>query len=193
MACVECWVFAYNGQRPGSLTVGLVFRPGLNLLLPLIPLSPVAYSEFDSNHPDSDWIQYLKPEDIQALGSSLRKIDPSWTQHDLQEGGGRVWYQGREFYFDLMFEMRGEVIFWFQFTLRGRVLSWKASSNRVETGETEETDNPPLVSYYPASKRIRSGAQVDTELLNLTKKILRSRPDDALLMRMAEVLDHAVI
>ena len=153
----------------------------------------MAYSDFDSTHSDTDWIQYLKPEDIQTLAHSLRKIDPSWTQHNPQEGLERVWYQGQEFYFDLMFEMRGETISWFQFTLRGRVLSWKASSNRVETGETEETDNPPVVSYYPASKGIRSGAQVDRDLLDLAQKILRSRPDDALLIRMAAVLENAVI
>ncbi len=153
----------------------------------------MAHSDFDSTHADSDWLQYLKPEDIQALASSLRQIDPSWTQHNRAEGVNRIWYQGQEFYFDLMFEMQGETISWFQFTLRGRVLSWKASSNRVETGETEETDNPPVVSYYPASKGIRSGAQVDRVLLDLAKKILHNRPDDALLMRMAEVLENVVI
>jgi hypothetical protein len=149
----------------------------------------VSHLNFDSTTPDSDWIHCLTAEDIQSLGKSLRKIDPSWTQNKLEEGLTRIWYQGQEFYFDLMFEIQGEAISWFQFTLRGRVLSWKASSNRVETGETEETDSPAVVSYYPASKGIRNESRVDTSLVNLAKAILRSRPDDPLLTRMAEVLE----
>jgi hypothetical protein len=153
----------------------------------------VVNPDFDPALSDSDWIRYLTAEDIHHLGISLRQIDPSWTQNNLEEGITRVWYQGREFYFDIMFELRGDEISWFQFTLRGRALSWKASSNRIETGQTEETDSPAIVSYYAASKGIRSEAEVDRELLNLTKAILRSRSDDALLRRMAEVLDGAVI
>ena len=168
----------------------LAHRPATIPLLLTLTLT-VAHSDFDSN--TFDWIQCLKPEDIQALGQSLRKIDPTWTQHNAQAGVERVWYQGREFYFDLMFEIKAEAITWFQFTLRGRVLSWKASSNRIETGETEETDTPAVVSYYAASKGIRSGARVDTALLALAKNILRSRPDDGLLAQMASVLDEAIV
>jgi hypothetical protein len=166
----------------------------LDQTLPLILTfsRTVAYSNFDPTPNESDWIQYLQPEDIQALGRSLRRIDPNWTQPNRQHGVERVWYQGHEFYFDLMFELQGETISWFQFTLRGRVLSWKASSNRIETGETEETDTPPVVSYYAASKGIRSGAEVDADLLHLVRQILRSRPDDVLLITMAELLDGAM-
>lgn len=152
----------------------------------------MAHSDFDVPPSDSDWIQYLRPEDIRALAGSLRRIDPNWTQNNPKEGLERVWYQGREFYFDLMFELQGEEIVWFQFTLRGRVLSWKVNSNRIDTGETEETDNPPIVSYYAASKGIRSGARVDTALVNLAQSILRSRPDQPLLTKMADTLDQAI-
>jgi len=155
-------------------------------------LLTVAKQDFDAKPADDDWIHYLQPEDIQALGRSLRKIDPNWTQNHLRAGTERIWYQGKEFYFDLMFELQAEIITWFQFTLRGRVLSWKASSNRIETGETEEHDNPPPVSYYAASKGIRSGAEVNGALVNLAQKILRSRPDDDLLITMADILDGAV-
>jgi hypothetical protein len=146
-----------------------------------------------SPSPGPDWIGYLKAEDIQTLAKSLRQIDPTWTHGSPNETAGktRIWYQGREPYFDVMLEMHNDHISWFQVTLRGRVLSWQEANNRLATGETEELDYPPAVAYYAASKNIRSESKIDMAFVNLVKQILANRPDDALLITMTRLIDDA--
>lgn len=159
----------------------------------------VAYLNSSSAAPSSDWINALTADDKQRLGASLRQIDPGWTQGSPAEVDNRIWYQGSEPYFDIMAELAAHppaqgspTLTWFQFTLRGRVLSWQASTHRVETGETEELDVPPLVSYYPASQAIRPEARLDQVFVKLAQTILRSRPDQALLTQMATLLEEAM-
>ncbi|NJL46106.1 MAG: hypothetical protein HC922_11170 [Leptolyngbyaceae cyanobacterium SM2_3_12] len=161
----------------------------------------MSYLNSSSTAPSSAWINSLTAVDIQKLGQSLRQIDPSWTQGSPTEVENRIWYQGSEYYFDIMAELipgpPGEpdlpsTLVWLQITLRGRVLSWQASSNRIETGETEELDMPPPISYYAASKAIRPEATIDQAFVQLIQTILQSRPEDALLTEMAKVLAIAV-
>jgi hypothetical protein len=140
-----------------------------------------------------DWIAYLTPKDIQTLGYSLRQIDPTWTHGSPNEtvGKNRIWYQGHESYFDVMVETQEEQVTWCQVTLRGRVLSWRATTNRIETGETEELDMPPAVTYYAASKNLRTSAEVDMAFVDLVTAILATRHDDPLLAAVTQRLRQA--
>jgi hypothetical protein len=157
-----------------------------------LSLTPVTYSDSDFSDLQPPWMSRLTAEDLVALGQSLRQIDPKWAHSANPAAEERVWYQGQEPYFDVMVERRGEGINWLQFTLRGRVLSWQASSNRIITGETEELDTPPLVTYYAASKGIRSETGFDAAFVKLAIAILRSRPEDGLLTSAADLLAQAL-
>ncbi|NJL46390.1 MAG: hypothetical protein HC929_01295 [Leptolyngbyaceae cyanobacterium SM2_5_2] len=137
-------------------------------------------------------MRYLTATDIAQLGESLRQIDPAWANQPGSLGEQRVWYQGQEPYFDLMIERQGETISWLQLTLRGQALSWQATTNRITTGETEELDMPPLVSYYAASKGIRLESNFDADFVKLAIAILQTRPEDALLSRAAALLVEAM-
>ncbi len=138
------------------------------------------------------WICHLTANDIAQLGESLRQIDPAWANQADSSGAQRVWYQGKEPYFDVMIEQQGKEVGWLQFTLRGQVLSWQATTNRIVTGETEELDMPPLVSYYAASKGIRPEANFDVDFVKLAIAILRARPGEALLSQSAMLLTQAM-
>lgn len=81
-------------------------------------------------------------------------------------------------------------ILWCQFTLRGKVLLWSRDPARLQTGETEEFDVPPMLAYYAASKTIRDGAEVDRAFVHLASRILKSRLDDPLLQAMGTILAH---
>lgn len=144
-------------------------------------------SNLTQNEASADWISSLTSADILALAQSLRQIDPTWTRGSTGTDQ-RLWYQGQEFYFDVMLECQGDQITWFQFTLRGRVLSWRRSNNRLQTGETEEMDMPPILSYYAASKKIRPEADLDRDFVMLVQQILSHRQDDPICQAMAAIL-----
>ncbi|HEY9880511.1 MAG TPA: hypothetical protein V6D29_18780 [Leptolyngbyaceae cyanobacterium] len=137
----------------------------------------------------------LNPQEIQALGQSLRRIDSGLMKGGDEETGQRIWYQGGEPYFDVVLETAcqdasdaPECINWCQFTLRGKVLLWRRDPARLQTGETEEMDIPPMLAYYAASKTIRDGASLNRAFVDSVTAILQSRPDDPLLLQMGEIL-----
>jgi hypothetical protein len=152
----------------------------------------VTYSNPSQSGAQPTWISHLTANDITQLGKSLRQIDPAWANQPNSPGEQRVWYQGQEPYFDVMVEWQDKDIIWLQFTLRGQVLSWQVTTNRIVTGETEELDMPPLISYYAASKGIRPEAKFDADFANVVIAILRSRPEDALLSRAATLLANSL-
>jgi hypothetical protein len=131
----------------------------------------------------------LDPISITKLGNSLCCIDPK-----LMKGGeavaqsDRAWFQGGEPYFDIIIEKDEGAITWFQITLRGRVMSWHRDHNQVQTGETDEMDTPPLVSYYAASKTIRDGAAIDWPLVKTLQEIVAVREDAPLLQQLSQLL-----
>lgn len=148
---------------------------------------------FDITSPDfiDSWPTQLSEEDILQLGQSLRRISGDLMKASEGPMGERIWYQGREPYFDLVVENDQQGVRWFQLTLRGKVLLWNRTSQKVQTGETEELDVPPMLSYYAASKAIRDGAQLDMDFVRLGKRILRTRNGDPLLVSLADILETA--
>lgn len=144
----------------------------------------------------SVWIAHLSDQDIHTLAASLRRIDTGLMKAGDAAQGHRVWYQGGEPYFDVVFELAAEtvspnpspLINWCQFTLRGKVLLWKRDPSRLQTGETEELDVPPMLAYYAASKTIRDGASLDWVFVALVQKLCQAQPDDPLLAQMGEIL-----
>lgn len=176
----------------------------------------------------SSWASYLSEQDVVRLAESLRCINTNLMKAGNAATGQRVWYQGGEPYFDVVFELpapehtascrtvsaseevpeqaskriseqtsektseqtlRSPVPNWCQFTLRGKVLLWTREPFRLQTGETEELDVPPMLAYYAASKTIRDGASLDTAFVSLVQRICRARPDQPLLVQMGQILE----
>jgi predicted nucleic acid-binding protein len=130
----------------------------------------------------------LNDSAIAALGASLRQINP----HLMKSGDGsstkqRIWYQGNEPYFDVTVEKTTADLTWFQVTLRGKVLSWRLPDH-LQTGETDELDVPPEVSYYAASKTIRDGEQINWSFVKFVQAILAQRSDDPVLAEVSQIL-----
>ena len=129
---------------------------------------------------------------IASLGASLRAINPGL----MKSGTGtvsqqRIWYQGKEPYFDVTVEMLDDEITWLQITLRGKVISWRPP-NHLQTGETDEMDVPADVAYYAASKTIRDGEQIDWEFAKTIQAILAQRPEDEILSRVSKLLQREI-
>ncbi|MEM9164161.1 MAG: hypothetical protein AAGC54_13975 [Cyanobacteria bacterium P01_F01_bin.4] len=122
----------------------------------------------------------------QALASSLRKIDSRWMKASRQ--GERVWYQGGEPYFDMVFELADQTVCWFQMTLRGKAISWSPAG--IQTAETDELEIS-VVDHYATSKSLYDRAVIDHAFVRLVKDILRSRPDEALFKTMHAILEEA--
>jgi hypothetical protein len=121
--------------------------------------------------------------EAQALGRSLRQV----KQH-LKPG--RVWYYGQETYFDLLFDIEDQSIHWFQFTLRGRSLTWSRRGNLIRTGYTNELELTPALEY-PASKTIQDQQHADPDFVEFVKRILSTRPSEALFCQMLSILSEA--
>lgn len=127
---------------------------------------------------------------IAELGASLRRIDPRFMKSSQRHPGAtRTWYQGKEPYFDLVFETEADQVIWFQITLRGKSLSWDRDQPALlQAGETNELDVPAEVNYYSASKTIEGTADIDHEFLDLVIALLKTRPQEALFADMATKL-----
>ena len=155
-------------------------------------MNPDADSNADPNQHANHWLDQLSPTDLEALGHSLRPIDPSLMKDDGDHPGQRIWYQGREPYFDVIFTTHNDQITWFQFTLRGQVVFWNGRENRLQTGETEELDVPPMLAYYAATKTIRDGANLNRRLVKIAIAVLQARAQDPLCQRMVPLLQTAI-
>lgn len=142
---------------------------------------------------EPSWLKVLDSNAIATLGASLRRINQNLMKAGDKPNSTRVWYQGKEPYFDVLFELEHDRIVWFQLTLRGKVLSWSEQQAGIRTGETDELDIPPDVAYYAASKTIRDGGNVDQTFVEIVKGILASRPDDDLFQTMLTLLNQATV
>lgn len=127
---------------------------------------------------------------IDELGTSLRRIDPRFMKSSQRHPGAtRIWFQGKEPYFDVVFETEADEIIWFQITLRGKSLSWsKDYPNHLQAGETNELDVPAEVNYYSASKTIEGTSDIDHDFLSLVISLLKTRPTDPLFTQMTTKL-----
>jgi hypothetical protein len=117
--------------------------------------------------------QVIDKEEIASLGASLRQINPK-IMKNWQKGQIRLWYQGNEPYFDVIFEIENDELTWFQFTLRSKSLSWDRKKKLLQTGLTDEFKIND-VSFYPASKTIEQDAENDWKFVELVKSILETR------------------
>lgn len=131
--------------------------------------------------------------EIQQLGASLRRIDPKLIMADTPSGNLRVWYQGGELYFDLFVDLREGEVEWFQFTLRGRSLLWsrqddpsKFTESPWQTGQTNELQTEDI-TFHPASKIVTSDRQFNHSLLAIACKILATRSDDPILVKVFKI------
>jgi hypothetical protein len=75
----------------------------------------------------------MEQHEIDQLGSSLRKIDQALIRSDESSGATRLWYQGKEPYFDVFFDLQNHDLVWFQFTLRGKSISWSQKAKNIQT------------------------------------------------------------
>ncbi|MBW4489300.1 MAG: hypothetical protein KME12_16040 [Trichocoleus desertorum ATA4-8-CV12] len=116
----------------------------------------------------------MDQHEINQLGSSLQKIDQTLIRSDQSSGVTRLWYQGREPYFDVVFELQNHDLVWFQLTLRGKSLSWNQKSKNVQTGMTNERQVNDT-TYYSGSKLIQTNHTVDQNFVQLVRAILQTR------------------
>ena len=124
----------------------------------------------------------MDQHEINKLAASLRPIDPKILKQKKGNSTKRIWYQGEESYFDVLFELQGEEITWFQFSLRGRTLSWDKNNGQIQTGTTNEL-RPDDVTYYSASKLIKNDRQLDTDFINVVLAILKNRAGEPIFDR----------
>lgn len=135
----------------------------------------------------------MEQNEIVKLGASLRQIDRASVKQLNDKAVTKLWYQGGEPYFDVFFELQDSKIIWFQFTLRGKSVSWSRQSAQLETGITNES-NIDDITYYAASKLIRTNHKTDLSFVQLVKSILQIRAgepvfDQALLLLSSAAAD----
>ena len=128
--------------------------------------------------------------EIKALGSSLRPIDQRLLKSLKDTSLKRIWYQGKESYFDIFFELQDDKIVWFQFTLRGKTLSWESKNRRLQTGSTNEL-KPDVVTYYPASKLIQNDGKTDFDFIELVRAILQTRAGEDIFDQALGLMEEA--
>ncbi|MEP0859508.1 hypothetical protein [Trichocoleus sp. DQ-U1] len=116
-------------------------------------------------------------DEIAGLGASLRRINQKLLTSAKGDGVERVWYQGGEPYFDLFIDLRKDDIEWFQLTLRGKSLSWNRAG--WQTGITNEGIVNDI-TFYPASKLIKTDNRPDFAFIELAYSILQTRAGDAI-------------
>lgn len=125
--------------------------------------------------------------EVQALGASLRRIDPRLVMTPESPNTIRLWYQGGEPYFDLFVEQTGSEIEWIQFTLRGQCLSWNRQQSQWISGYTNEFQVDDLW-FYPASKLIKTEAQINQGLMQIMAAILQTRRDEPVFEQILQLL-----
>ncbi len=128
----------------------------------------------------------LTNDRIQKLGASLRPIRQNLLRFDEPNGILRMWYQGEEPYFDIFFDFQDQTLVWFQFTLRGQCLTWHKDQG-IQTGFTNEVQVNP--ERYPASKLIKTHAQLDQAFIGLTRSILATRSEEYPFDQALEILE----
>lgn len=133
-------------------------------------------------------ITSMDQDEIIALGSSLRPIDQRLLKKN--QSIERIWYQGEEPYFDVFFELENNELIWFQFTLRGKVLLWDQHNPTLQTGKTNELVQND-VSYYAASKIIRTDIKADLDFVELVRAILKTRAGETIFDRTLAIFDRA--
>jgi hypothetical protein len=130
----------------------------------------------------------IQKSELEGLGTSLRLISTNLMKAKATSPQTkRLWYQGKESYFDITVDIQEQGITWFQITLRGRALSGKPPHS-LSTGETEELDVPAEVSYYAASKTIRDGAAINWDFVQCMAEMLSYREDESTLTRVYDML-----
>ena len=130
----------------------------------------------------------MNQHEINQLGSSLQKIDQTLIRSDQSSGVTRLWYQGREPYFDVVFELQNHDLVWFQFTLRGKSLSWNQKSKTIQTGMTNERQVNDT-TYYSGSKLIQTNHTVDQNFVLLVRAILQTRIGEPVFDQALTLLD----
>ena len=130
----------------------------------------------------------IQKSELETLGKSLRLINTKLMKAQATSPETkRLWYQGQESYFDVTVDIQDQEITWFQITLRGKALSGKPPYS-ISTGETEELDVPPEVSYYAASKTIRDGAAINWDFVQCMTEMLSYRSDEPTLSKVHSLL-----
>jgi len=130
----------------------------------------------------------MEQHEINQLGSSLRKIDQALIRSNEASGVTRLWYQGKEPYFDVFFDLQNHNLVWFQFTFRGKSVSWSQKAKNIQTGSTNE----PQVNdttYYSGSKLIQTNHTIDQNFVQLVRAILQTRAGEAVFDQAIALLD----
>ncbi|AUS99078.1 hypothetical protein CLI64_00935 [Nostoc sp. CENA543] len=130
----------------------------------------------------------LSQSEIISLGASLRQIEQKVLKQKLNEGKLKIWFQGEEPYFDVLFELQNNEILWFEFTLRGKSLSWDRRKDKLQTGTTNELSINDA-SFYAASKTIDNDMQIDWDFIQLVKSILETRADEEIFAKALVLFD----
>lgn len=112
------------------------------------------------------------PEKASQLGKALRRVRDSIQKQDPGGRTSRLWYQGPEPYLDVVFEVSGGTLLWFQVTVRGRSLTWERRRG-VVTGHTGELAvEGPLA---PASRTIADDREGDRDVARAVGFLLSAR------------------
>ncbi|NJK99910.1 MAG: hypothetical protein HC838_08055 [Spirulinaceae cyanobacterium RM2_2_10] len=133
----------------------------------------------------------MKRAELEALGRSLRRINPSLLRKPA-DVSTRIWYQGGEPYFDVFVDLKAGEIDWFQVTLRGRFLCWRRDGTGWQTGTTNELQTEVQV-LYPASKTVTLDDTLDGQFVHCVQSLLATRADDPLLGRLAAFCTQAYL
>lgn len=126
--------------------------------------------------------------EIEALGSSLRRINQKLLKGGEASHKQRIWYQGGEPYFDFFVEIEKERVTWFQMTLRGRSISCNGHTANIKTGSTNEL-NAEDESFYPASKTIQSDRTPDEDFVETVRAILSTRSGEEVFDQVLGILN----
>jgi hypothetical protein len=78
------------------------------------------------------------PDGCLDLAETLRPVTYGMRQEP--DGTHRLWYQGRERYFDVFFLLKDQRLSWAQFSLRGLVLSFDVSKRFLSVDQTDEME-----------------------------------------------------
>lgn len=127
-------------------------------------------------------------DEVAQLAASLRAINQKVLKSGYESGMVKLWFQGREPYFDVFFKLKNDEIAWFQFTLRGKSLTWDINKQAWKTGNSQEM-TISSETHYPASRTIDTDSHLDWEFINLVKAIIQARADEPIFAKALALFD----
>ncbi len=123
------------------------------------------------------WLAQLENDApaCRQLGLGLRPI--TFGIRPDEDGIKRLWFQGRERYFDVFFEIREQRLTWAQLSFRGLVLTFEGKTRALRVDETDEMQTSSYA--LSASRTLRPlPSEIATRFTRIAMAMVAARHED---------------